>query len=198
MSGDSLGAVRALSSVVELRPQDPEALRGTGFALLVQGFAPFAAEVLGRLRGLRSFEVQSFIEEASALEEAGMLSGAARNHELVLARKWERHVEVVEAARQHYMQPLTRLKADSGQSEQTKQFVAEGLAQLKPGLQAALHVTMFCNVDDIDIDLGVGGPGGEMCDYMNPRTVSGGRLFWDTRTGYGPELFQQHRLRPGD
>ncbi|MGI5860929.1 MAG: VWA domain-containing protein [Myxococcales bacterium] len=197
-AGDALGAVRAISSVVELRPQDPEALRGTGFVLLAQGFARPAAQVLGRLRGIRSFEVQSFIEEASALEEAGMLSGAARNYELVLARKWERHAEVVEAARQHYMQLLTRLQAGSGQSERARQLVAERLAQLKPGLQADLQVTMHWNVDDIDIDLWVRGPGGEVCDYRNPRTASGGRLFWDTRTGYGPEIFQQYRVRPGD
>lgn len=197
-AGDLLGAARAISSVVELRPEDPEALRMTGFVLLAEGLAQPAAEILGHLRATRSFEVQAYLEEALALVEAGRIADAARNYELVLARKWDRHEQVAEAGRQHYGQWLRRLLAGPLLNEGQRRAVQQRLVELGRGSSALdLQVTLHWNVDDIDIDLWLTGPEGERTWYQNKESKSGGHLFWDETRGYGPELFQQPRAHPG-
>ncbi len=79
-SGDTWGAVRALSSPVELRPKDPEALRLVGYGMLALGQYPAAAELFEHVRLNRPFEGQAFLEEALALDAAGRYSEAARNY----------------------------------------------------------------------------------------------------------------------
>jgi Flp pilus assembly protein CpaB len=198
-AGDLLGAARAISSVAELRPEDPEALRLTGFVLLAQGLAQPAAEILGHLRATRSFEVQAYLEEALALVEAGRFADAARNYELVLARQWDRHAQVVEAGRQHYVQWLRRLLGGNALNEAQRQAVQRRLAALGPAVASAidLQVILHWNADDIDIDLWVTGPEYERTWYQNKDTKSGGHLFWDETRGYGPELFQQAKAHAG-
>ena len=131
-AGDLLGAARAISSVVELRPEDPEALRLTGFVLLAQGLAQPAAELFGHLRATRSFEVQAYLEEALALVEAGRIADAARNYELVLARKWDRHQQVTEAGHQHYVQWLKRLLGGATLNEVQRRAVQRRKASHSP------------------------------------------------------------------
>jgi Flp pilus assembly protein CpaB len=198
-AGDALGAARAISSVVELRPEDPEALRMTGFVLLAQGFAQPAAEIFGHLRASRGFEVQAFLEEALALVEAGRVADAALNYELVLARKWDRHAQVAEAGRQHYVQCLRRLLGGATLSELQRKAVEGRLATLAPGVPRAvdLQVTLHWNADDIDIDLWLTGPERERTWFQQKETKSGGHLFWDETRGYGPELFHQAHAHTG-
>lgn len=198
-AGDLFGAARAISSIVELRPEDPEALRLTGFVMLAQGLPQPAAEVLGHLRAIRSFEVQPYLEEALALVEAGRWSDAARNYEIVLARRWDRHQEVVEAGRQHYVQLLRRLAGGGALAPAQGNAARDRLRELGLGVAPSvdLQVSLHWNVDDIDIDLWNTGPERERTWYQNMRGYSGGRLFWDETRGYGPELFQQERAHPG-
>ncbi len=197
-AGDPLGAARAISCVVELRPEDPEALRLTGFVLLAQGLAQPAAEILGHLRATRTFEVQTLLEEALALVEAGRIADAALNYELVLAKKWPRHERAVEAGRPHYVQWLKRLLSSPALNASQKQAVAARVAELNGGSKALdLQITMHWNVDDIDIDLWVTGPEGERTWYQNLVSKSGGQLYWDETQGYGPELFHQTKAHPG-
>jgi Flp pilus assembly protein CpaB len=197
-AGDLLGAARALSGVVELRPEDPEALRLAGFVLLADGLPQPAAELFGHLRATRSFEVQTYLEEALALIELGRIADAARNYELVLARTWERHAEAVDAAREHYVQWLRRLLGGTTLNATERQAVRRRIDSLGAvATKVDLQVTLQWNVDDVDIDLWVTGPEGERTWYQQSDTKSGGHLFWDDTTGYGPELFQQARAHAG-
>lgn len=199
-AGDALGAVRAVSSIVELRPEDPESLRLAGFTLLAQGLPQAAAELFGHLRALRSFEVQVYLEEALALLEAGRLADAARNYEIALSQRFDRHDQVVEAGRVHYAQALRRALGGGRLGEPLRAAIAARLAELEPGpgsKRLDLQVTLHWSVDDIDIDLWATGPDGERCWYQHRETRSGGRLFWDETGGYGPELFHQPRALPG-
>lgn len=197
-AGDLLGAARAISGVVELRPQDPEALRLAGMVLLADGLPQTAAEVFGHLRATRSFEVQAYLEEALALIAAGRVADAARNYELVLARTWVRHTEAVDAARQHYAQWLRRLADGTSLSTSERQAVRRRLDSLGAmPRQLDLQVTLQWNVDDVDIDLWVTGPEKERTWFQQKTTKSGGHLFWDATQGYGPELFQQEKAHRG-
>ncbi|HSA23297.1 MAG TPA: VIT and VWA domain-containing protein, partial [Myxococcota bacterium] len=62
LAGDTMGAVRALSCTVELRPQDTEATRLVGYGLLALGQFEPAAELFERARLLRPFEGQVYLE----------------------------------------------------------------------------------------------------------------------------------------
>ncbi|HEY3446213.1 MAG TPA: Flp pilus assembly protein CpaB [Myxococcales bacterium] len=198
-AGDLFGAARAVSSIVELRPEDPEALRLTGFVLLAQGLAQPASEVLGHLRATRSFEIQPYLEEAIALVEAGRVSDAARNYEIVLARRWDRHAQVVEAGRQHYVQFLRRLAGGGSLTSAQDKAVRDRLYELSLGVAPSvdLQVTLHWNADDIDIDLWNTGPELERTWFQNFQGTTGGKLFWDETRGYGPELFQQEKAHRG-
>ncbi len=186
-AGDTAGCVRALSSVVELRPGDPQAQRLVGYALLGLGHYEAATELFERLRSQRSFEAQAYLEEALALEAAGRHRSAARNYELVLAGRWRRHDEQVKTtARYHYARLLRRRLRDAEQSRALKARLASLAVQ---GVQA-FQMTTHWSTDGQDLDLWVVEPSGEKCSPQNPKTAAGGNLYWDIRDGLGPELYR--------
>ncbi|HLL02589.1 MAG TPA: VIT domain-containing protein [Myxococcaceae bacterium] len=205
-SGDTWGAVRALSSPVELRPKDPEALRLVGYGMLALGQYPAAAELFEHVRLNRPFEAQAFLEEALALDAAGRYAEAARNYEIVLARDWARHsAEVKTAAGYHYARLLTSLlshpRAEAAAAVLRPRF--NELAELGYQDQSMdftpidYQLTTHWNSDSTDIDLWVIEPNGERCDYGHPQTSLGGKLFWDITDGLGPELYHARKAAPG-
>ncbi|RKI50963.1 DUF2135 domain-containing protein [Corallococcus sp. AB004] len=205
-SGDTWGAVRALSSPVELRPRDAEALRLVGYGLLALGQYPAAAELFEHVRLSRPFEAQAFLEEALALDAAGRYSEAARNYEIVLARPWKRHAEEMRTvASFHYARMLAGLERQPRLAE-----VASVLRTRRAGLRGPDGEGMFAdarpidyqltthwNSDSTDIDLWVIEPDGEKCFYQHKETSLGGQLYWDITDGLGPELYHARKAAPG-
>ncbi|NRD52961.1 DUF2135 domain-containing protein [Corallococcus exiguus] len=205
-SGDTWGAVRALSSPVELRPRDAEALRLVGYGLLALGQYPAAAELFEHVRLSRPFEAQAFLEEALALDAAGRYSEAARNYEIVLARPWKRHAEEMRTvASFHYARMLAGLERQPRLAE-----VASVLRARRAGLRGPDGEGMFAdarpidyqltthwNSDSTDIDLWVIEPDGEKCFYQHKETSLGGQLYWDITDGLGPELYHARKAAPG-
>ncbi|MBL4848167.1 MAG: hypothetical protein JKY65_21840 [Planctomycetes bacterium] len=196
LSGDTMGAVRALSSLVEKRPRSAEANRLVGYACMALGQYGPAAELFERVRLNRPFEPQSFLEEALALEALGRYSEAARNYEIVLARKFPRHLsEVRTVARYHYARLLGGLIREGGLEGPAKASLIARQTALKAGTngltRTALQLSIHWNTDSTDIDLWVVEPEGERCFYSHKETKAGGKLFWDTTTGYGPELYRR-------
>jgi tetratricopeptide (TPR) repeat protein len=209
LAGDTWGAVRALSSPVELRPKDAEALRLVGYGLLALGQYPASAELFEHVRLNRPFEGQAFLEEALALDAAGRFSEAARNYEIVLARSWARHQgQVKMVAANHYARMLTvlgrhpRAEAVAGvlraRVEELKAPRTEdslfGAVDTTP---IAYQLTTHWNSDSTDIDLWVIEPDGERCYYQRMRTPLGGQLYWDITDGLGPELYHARKAAPG-
>ncbi|MBZ4416850.1 VIT domain-containing protein [Myxococcus sp. RHSTA-1-4] len=209
-AGDTWGALRALSSPVELRPKDAEALRLVGYGLLAMGQYPAAAELFEHVRLNRPFEGQAFLEEALALDAAGRYSEAARNYEIVLARSWNRHrAELRTVAAHHYARMLWAL-ARHPRSEPVAPVLRARLAELEtkdmedgvePGRvrlsSIDYQLTTHWNSDSTDIDLWVIEPNGERCFYQHKQTRLGGRLFWDITDGLGPELYHARKAAPG-
>jgi len=205
-AGDTWGAVRALSSPVELRPKDAEALRLVGYGMLALGQYPAAAELFEHVRLNRPFEAQAFLEEALALDATGRYSEAARNYEIVLRRHWPRHpAELKIAAIYHYARMLNAL-ARHPRAETVASVLRARQAEL-----AKLHdegmamdfrpidyqLTTHWNSDNTDIDLWVIEPNGERCFYSHRETKLGGKLFWDITDGLGPELYHARKAAPG-
>lgn len=203
LSGDTMGAVRALSSLVEKQPRSAEANRLVGYACLALGQYGPAAELFERVRLNRPFEPQSFLEEALALEALGRFAEAARNYEIVLARGFPRHIEEVRVvARYHYARLLGGLLRESSLDQAGR----EALEARRAGLEAevgkldrtAMQLSIHWNTDATDIDLWVVEPEGERCFYSHKDTAAGGKLFWDTTTGYGPELYRRGKKAQGE
>jgi tetratricopeptide (TPR) repeat protein len=206
-AGDTWGAVRALSSPVELRPKDAEALRLVGYGLLAMGQYPAAAELFEHVRLNRPFEGQAFLEEALALDAAGRYAEAARNYEIVLARTWKRHSrELRVVASQHYARMLWSL-ARHPRAEAVGPVLQARLAELKTLHESVAErldlspidyqLTTHWNSDSTDIDLWVIEPNGERCYYQRKETRLGGRLYWDITDGLGPELYHARKAAPG-
>lgn len=196
-AGDALGALRAISSMVELRPGDCDALRLTAYVLLEQGEWRAAAALLSEVRRRRPFEVQAFLEEALALVQAGDLAGATRDYEIALARTWARHPEVLEAGRLQYAQLLSRVADDPAFELATRALAHERRLAVRRAPVMALQITLDWNVDDVDVDLLVTDPSGRQVGPDRGETRGGGRVLWNARTGYGPELFRQSAATPG-
>ncbi|QRO02559.1 DUF2135 domain-containing protein [Archangium violaceum] len=200
-AGDTWGAVRALSSPVELRPKDAEALRLVGYGLLALGQYTAAAELFEHVRLNRPFEPQSYLEEALALDAAGRPAEAARDWEILLAGDWARHDEQTKTvAAYHYGRMLmalakhTRLsKAEVGALEARRRELA-GRAEMGP---IDYQLTLHWNSDSTDIDLWVVEPSGERCSYRRMRTRLGGQLHWDVTDGLGPELYHARKAARG-
>jgi tetratricopeptide (TPR) repeat protein len=205
-SGDTWGAVRALSSPVELRPKDAEALRLVGYGMLALGQYPAAAELFEHVRLNRPFEGQAYLEEALALDAAGRYAEAARNYEIVLARDWARHPEEVKTvASYHYARLLSSLVSHP-RAESVAAVLRPRLKELADGGGQEQQVnfdpidyqlTTHWNSDSTDIDLWVIEPDGERCDYSHRDTSLGGKLFWDITDGLGPELYHARKAAPG-
>ncbi|MCE9667687.1 DUF2135 domain-containing protein [Myxococcus stipitatus] len=206
-AGDTWGALRALSSPVELRPKDAEALRLVGYGLLALGQYPAASELFEHVRLNRPFEGQAFLEEALALDAAGRHAEAARNYEIILARRWARHAEQLRVvARYHYARSLTALARKLGEKPAASVLTTR-LAELRGedvgpkdealGSPIDYQLTTHWNSDNTDIDLWVIEPGGERCFYQHRETRNGGKLFWDITDGLGPELYHARTAIPG-
>lgn len=196
LAGDTLGALRAWSTLVETRPGDTEAGRLVGYASLALGqFGP-ASELFERIRLRRPFEPQAYLEEALALEAAGRLGAAARRFEIVLARTFPRHQhEARVVAARHYARLLRGVARDI--PDAPIEDIARRITVLAPIAEVPafspedLQLTLHWSSDSVDIDLWVIEPEGESCSYQHRETAAGGRLLWDITDGYGPELYHR-------
>ncbi|WP_338864492.1 DUF2135 domain-containing protein [Myxococcus stipitatus] len=207
-AGDTWGAVRALSSPIELRPKDAEAQRLVGYGLLALGQYPAAAEVFEQVRLNRPHEGQAYLEEALALDAAGRHAEAARNYELVFRGHGRmRHpIELTHVAAYHYGRLLSALLRHP-----RAEAIAAPLRQRLTELESIntspyermrrspidYQLTTHWNSDMTDIDLWVIEPTGERCFYQNKTTQLGGQLYWDITDGLGPELYHARKVAPG-
>jgi len=200
-AGDTWGSVRALSSTVELRPKDPEALRMVGYGLLAFGQYTAATELFELVRLNRPFEPQAYLEEALALDAAGRPAEAARDWEILLARSWGRHEwETQTVAAYHYARMLMALAKQVRLSEAEVKTLEARRRELAKSVEPGpidYQLTLHWNSDSTDIDLWVVEPNGERCSYRRMRTRLGGELHWDTTDGLGPELYHARKAARG-
>lgn len=197
LAGDTAGAVRALSSVVELRPRDGESMRLVGYALLALAQYEVAAELFERLRLIRPFEPSVYLEEALALDALGRFDQAARNYEILLARVWPRHgQESYTVAQWHYARLLASFAETAKLSAKERARVEQRYKELASS-KVDFQLATFWSTDSVDIDLWIYEPNGEKCFYSHRETALGGRLFFDVTDGLGPELYHAETAHPG-
>ena len=201
LAGDTMGAVRALSCTVELRPRDTEATRLVGYGLLALGQFQPAAELFERSRLVRPFEAQAYLEEALALDGSGRMGQAARRYEIVLSRSWRRHEhEVKTVATYHLARLLNAILASKALKAPLRDQVKKRLDELMQTTgtdEIDYQFTTHWSTDSIDIDLWVIEPDGTKCYYGHQETELGGKLHWDITDGLGPELYHMKKAARG-
>lgn len=183
LAGDTVGAIRALSTPVERWATDASALRTVGYALLALEQHPAAVELFAKLRRQRPFEPQAWLEEALALEAAGRLGLAALRYERLLVDA----PEAKAAARAQYAALLARAGGEAARARR---------AELSAGPEPDLRVAAHWSTDPGDVDLWVYEPSGARVWRGRPASPGGGRLV-AAAEALGPELYEAAPAAPG-
>ncbi len=189
-------AVRALSTVVEERPQDAESARLVGYRLRSWDQGEQAAHLLLGVLKKRPFEPQSYRDLAGVVaEQRPML--AAILYEATLAGNWDAKFKTLKVvAAEEYA--LLIAAAQTQLKPAAAQLLLDRHKQLKLVLPTGkLRVTLTWNTDNTDIDLWVTDPMGQKCFYSNKKLASGGQLLDDLTQGYGPERFEAPKVIAG-
>ena len=192
-AGDTTGAVRVLSSIVEEHPGRGDALRLVGYRLLDLRQFGQAVRLFEQVQRSRPFEPHSYRDLARSLEECGKYGLAAVQYEVVLAGTWHgRFGEALKlVAREEYARMLREALNRKAVTGNLADHFAVRLAQLSSNEEKSdLRVTITWNTDATDVDLWVIEPDGTKCFYSNNRTQNGGELTQDQTQGYGPERYR--------
>jgi hypothetical protein len=198
--GDASGAVRALSSVIELYPARGDALRLVGYRLLDLKLPVLAANLFRQVQSQRPFEPHSYRDLARSLEDSGLFGLAALQYEIVLAGTWHNrfHNSLKIVVQEGYARMMRDAIAKKAVSPDLANHFGDRLEKMDPAkMQADLRVTISWNTDATDVDLWVIEPSGEKCFYQNRNTKAGGELTEDQTQGYGPERYQIKNAQKG-
>jgi hypothetical protein len=198
--GDASGAVRALSSVIELYPARGDALRLVGYRLLDLKLPVLAANLFRQVQAQRPFEPHSYRDMARSLEDSGRYGLAALQYEIVLAGTWHNrfHESLKLVVQEEYARMMRDAIAKKAVGPDLANHFGERLEKMDPAkMQADLRVTISWNTDNTDVDLWVIEPSGEKCFYQNRNTKAGGGLTEDQTQGYGPERYQIKNAQRG-
>jgi hypothetical protein len=199
-AGDADGALRVLSSIIELYPARDDALRLVGYRLLDLKQPVQAARLFQRVQRQRPFEPHSYRDLARSLEQSGKYGLAAVQYEIILAGTWHnRFGDALKlVAREEYAHMLREAIASKTVSRELANHFGERLEQMDPAkLQSDLRVTITWNTDATDVDLWVIEPDGTKCFYQHTQTKNGGELSQDQTQGYGPERYQARKAMKG-
>lgn len=188
---DAAGAVRCITSIVEVNQGRPESLRLVGYYLLSWKQASLATDVFLKVLRRRSFEPHSYRDLARSLTQQKHFALASVLYELILQKKWDaRFGRIHTLVQEEYAQLINNIRqtkvATSIRRPILQRKALLGL-KLRP---SKLRVTVSWNTDNTDIDLWVYEPGGGACSYKRMQTRNGGNLLEDVRQGYGPERYE--------
>ena len=199
--GDTAGAIRVLSSVIEEYPAREDALRLVGYRLLDLKQPGQAARLFVQVQRQRPFEPHSYRDLARSLEECGLYGLAAVQYEIVLAGHWDSRFgsSLQTVVREEYAQMMSEALRRNAVSGAVATQLRDRLAKVSDRqLSADLRVTISWNTDATDVDLWVYEPDGTKVFYQNKTSKNGGQLSGDMTQGYGPERYQVLKALPGE
>ncbi len=188
---DIAGAVRCITSIVELNQGHPEALRLVGYYLLSWKQPSLASHVFVKVLERRSYEPHSYRDLARSLTKQGYIVLASILYEMILQRSWDRRFgNIHTVVNEEYAQLMLNLRSSRIQNR-LKRRILRRKAMLGLRLRRSkLRVTVTWNTDNTDIDLWVYEPRGQRCSYRRKLTTNGGELLEDLTGGYGPERYE--------
>lgn len=193
-------ALRVLSNLAEIDFDSVPLLRVLAYRLQQWNRFDLTVPLFEQALKLRGEEPQSRRDLALALsrrEQPDYAHAVTLLWEIV-DRQWDARFPEVELIALHELGDVIA-RAPSAQRPALA-TLAERLGMhpsLIEPLPVDLRVVLGWDADNIDIDLWVVDPLGEIAIYRNPRTKSGGHLSRDFTGGYGPEVFTIRRPIPG-
>jgi len=189
--GDWTRARRVLTTIVDVRPGDPEAHRRLGVALRKWGAF---AEALGQFEEfakLRPEEPFAAQETIITLAAQGKLEDAMTRYQILTARKWDsRFGDVGAAARMALADECGRLlesarRAGNPEAVTRLRRFCGDLGVAEAGLFDIKIIMRWDAASDVDLDLT--DPKGETVNHGHARSAAGAFYPYDNTTGYGPE-----------
>jgi len=196
--GETGAAIRALSSVIEANPGNPEASRLVGYRLGAWDLDAVSAGIFFDILRRRPYEPQSYRDLAYAVQDTRPAL-AALLFEAVLSGDWHGrfHRLAVVAAEEYAL--FVRGQARVAPESPLTQYLMDRILELGIEIpRTDLRITLSWNTDNTDIDLWVTAPDGEKCYYRNRTVASGGELLDDVTQGFGPERFQDVDANRGE
>jgi len=193
-------ALRVLSNLAEIDFDSAPLLRVLAYRLQQWNRFDLAVPLFEQALTLRGEEPQSRRDLALALSrrEQPDFARAVTLPADIVDRPWDSRFAEIEVIALHELGDVIA-RAPAAQRPALLALAEQrGIApSLLEPLPVDLRVVLGWDADNIDIDLWVIDPLGEVAIYNNPRTPSGGHLSRDFTGGYGPEVFTIRRPIPG-
>jgi hypothetical protein len=190
-------ALRVLSSVGEVNPEEPRMLKAIGFLCMEWQFYDAALSIFSKLRAMRPFELQNMLLEAIARGLKGDLAGAAVLFEEVLQRPSPRFAEFLHRSAARLYSDILRVVLEEYPDHPQRRLWQERLEELAvytDGRVPEGRVLLFWNQDKSDIDLIIRESRWSDVWFEHPTSRTGGILYGDNTKGLGPELYEHPRL----
>ena len=187
-------ANRILSNIAEIEINNSETLKVFAFKLEEQGNYNLAVQIYRRIAELREYDTASSRDLALALSEVGehrkaleLLIDLAGRHDN--SESNEEKINGLESiARNEIWHIIHR-------SDILKEY--GNMNKTLDAYDMDLRVVIDWNKSDTDLDLFVVDPNLEECHIDYSKTKTGGELFAEINSGYGPEEFNQKQVNTG-
>ncbi len=207
--GDRGKGLRVLTSILDLRIEDPRLLRVVAHRLQQAGELDLAIEIFEQILRLRPEEPQSLRDLALALAERADATRAARRKLVEIAPDYLRSLELLDRlmlgewdGRFPEIEVVALVDANRllaiMEREKLPGFERVTLdGRLRHAVDVDIRIVLTWDTDQTDMDLWVTEPGGEKCDYSHNLTAIGGMISRDFTGGYGPEEYLLRRAPSG-
>jgi len=180
-------AMQVLSNICEIKFDHPQFIRLAGFILEDVGNNVAALHLYKRVLKLRPDEPQSYLDVAHMQAKLGNHFESLENLNKVVEGRWDPRFSQIEVLALASMAHLAS-KIDPLQLAASNVPHVVNLVLVNP-FQVDLRVLLSWDTNDIDVELHVEEPNGEICHSFHNLTLNGGILSRDFTAGYGPEEY---------
>ena len=182
-------AVRIISNILELNPENVELERIVAYNLVEFGELDAAITVFEHVKKLNAWEATSYRDLALAWEKKARASNQLSHFQ---------------SAIEYYNLAITKLDTDDDELRivalmelnhllhylQEREIEKPDLpGELIRNLDTDIRIVLSWNSRVADVDLWVEEPSGELVSYENPESVAKGYLPYDDTDGFGPEEY---------
>ena len=185
-------AVRIISNLAEIKPDDAPLLRICAYQLRFTGHLPLAEILFRAVLPIAPHEPQSYRDLALTLDDQQKFQEAADVMLTLVKKKFDNRFPEIEAIA---LVELNRIIARAQRQGITIANVDKSLVRL---IDTDLRVVLNWDTDMTDMDLWTTDRFGEKCYYGHRLTATGGHNSCDFTQGYGPEEFMIRKAADGD
>lgn len=194
-------SLRILSSVAELKLDDPQLMRVLAHRLAQVGQLELSIQVFTAVARLRPEDPQSHRDLALVHAKRARLGNVSKLRQQdfrqalkllarVVMRRWDRFNEIEVIA----LTEFNHIWAEAKRAGVHTQPLDKRLIR---HLDLDIRIVMTWDADLTDMDLHVVEPSGEEAYYGHNRTLSGGLVTRDFTRGFGPEVYAVRRAMKG-